>query len=76
MILNRKNNVVLPNGLEAFDLRKGDNQICAYGQKEKCIVETPVRFGGGYIIVTALGHLLFLMEIPILDMLIKLEDSV
>ena len=51
--------MVLPNGLEAFDLRKGDNQICAYGQKEKCIVETPVRFGGGVYNCNSIGAFTF-----------------
>lgn len=47
MIINKTNNPILPNGIEAFDLRATHNNLCGFGQKTNMIIETPVRFGGG-----------------------------
>ena len=47
MIINKTNNPILPNGIEAFDLRATHNNLCGFGQKTNMTIETPVRFGGG-----------------------------
>lgn len=45
MIINNNNNPILPNGLAAFDIRSSHNNFCAFGQKSKPAIETPVRLG-------------------------------
>lgn len=46
MIINSENNIKLPNGLTAFDLRHNRNNLCAWNQKNPMLLETPIRFGG------------------------------
>lgn len=59
MIINKKDNIKLPNDLYAFDLRTDNNEFCAFGQKRPLVVETPARFAGGKFSCDKIGAFTF-----------------